>query len=560
MRRLDSLSRQALWFAEQLKKKPSPSRILSYLFRRTWHLIRQLEPYRYRGRFSRREIADRIASLPTRPELTIVLQASPCTRVQRNRSLKSIARQLYAPSEICVAADFTHVSEVGRVTNLPVNRRPSGNYCVFLNLGDELCEDALFEIALAIQQNAADVIYSDEDFIGAFNRLKRPHFKPDFSPFYLLGYNYIGNLVAARTELVVDKDLLPDAPSAANNYLRTLRLARHAHQVHHVAKILCHTRFALLQGTDSEYQGLQTYLRQEKMDAEIETLPEPHVFRLRYRIRKTPLVSIMIPFRDKPQLLERCVRSILEKTGYPHYEIILISNQSEQPQTLRLVDDLERHNSRITLLHFDHPFNFSLINNFGSQSAKGEHLLLLNNDTEVIERDWLSALLEYSQMDQVGCVGAKLLYKSNQAIQHAGMIMDNLQVAHAHREAPGSSPGYFNRLITPQACTALTAACLMVKKSVYDTLGGLEEKLAVEFNDVDFCLRVREMGLENIWTPFSVLNHDECASRGLNWQDVYSEQAENERAFMHDRWGEVLLKDPYYNDNLKSLFRTPFSF
>jgi GT2 family glycosyltransferase len=557
---LGAFIRQVQWAHEQLKKRPSFSRVFAYLMFRGWHVVRQLKPYRYTAEFDRGALAAQIADLPARPSISVVLQSAGCTAIQRERCLDSIARQVYPPADICLTGDPQGETDFAAAAGLPITRQPRGDYCVFLMLGDQLCENALYEFALAIVRHNADFIYSDEDFLTEAHRLTRPHFKPDFSLAYLMGYHYIGNLVAAKTTLLREHCVTPDSPAFSNRYLRTLRLACHAQRVHHVAKVLCHTRIASLQDAASEQQALSQYLAEGDIPAEVTTTPEPHVFRVRYAIRQGARVSIMIPFRDGPALLERCVRSVLDKTDYRDYEILLVSNQSRQPETLHLLDEFDRQEARIRVLHYDAAFNFSLINNFASRSATGHHLLLLNNDTEVIEPGWLKAMLEYSQMEDIGCVGAKLLYKSNGAIQHAGMVLADNQVAHAHREVDGASPGYFNRLATPQNCMAVTGACLMVKKGVYERLGGLDERFAVEFNDVDFCLRVRSIGLQNVWTPFSVLYHDESASRGLDWQNRFSAQAAEELAYMRSRWGNALTHDPYYNENLKSLFRSPFSF
>jgi O-antigen biosynthesis protein len=289
-------------------------------------------------------------------------------------------------------------------------------------------------------------------------------------------------------------------------------------------------------------KSLQDALTRRGIEGTVESGLIPSLFRVKRAIKGKPLVSILIPFRDHPEMLARCLRSIREKTTYDRYEFILIDNGSSQKETAQLVEQ-EKREPNVTVLRVDEPFNFSRLNNNAAKVAKGEHLLLLNNDTAVIEPEWLSSMLEHSQRPEVGAVGARLLYEKNM-IQHAGVIMGIGEVAgHASRMTPDGDPGYFGTTYMIRNFSAVTAACLMTRKSVYEELGGLNEvDLAVAYNDVDYCLRLREKGYLVVYTPYAKLTHYESVSRGFI-------NNPRESAYMCRRWAKE-LRDPYYNPNL----------
>jgi GT2 family glycosyltransferase len=272
----------------------------------------------------------------------------------------------------------------------------------------------------------------------------------------------------------------------------------------------------------------------------------PGRYRVRPRILNPELVSIIIPTRDKTKLLETCIRSIEQKTDYPNYEIIIVDNGSVEARTLEY---FKRTPHRV--LSFNQKFNYSRINNFGAQHARGKYLLFLNNDTEVISGEWISAMVEYAQQDPIGIVGAKLLYR-NRTIQHVGVVLGLGGVAgHAFSRFPERTSQYFGLNNCIRNYSAVTGACMMIRKEVFDRVGGFDERLAVAFNDVDLCLRVRDRGWRIVWTPYATLYHYESASRGFTLDPA-------EIRFMQERWGQALLQDPFYNPNLTTR-RTDFS-
>jgi GT2 family glycosyltransferase len=263
------------------------------------------------------------------------------------------------------------------------------------------------------------------------------------------------------------------------------------------------------------------------------------------------LVSLIVPTRDRLDVLRPCVEALLQRTAYRHFEVLIVDNQSSRPETLAYLGDVARRDARVRVLRWDYPFNYSAINNFAAAQAGGAILGLLNNDVEPINADWLDEMVRQAVRPEIGCVGAKLYYPSGR-IQHAGVILGIGDVAgHGHKYFPGTASGYFGRLKVVQNLSAVTGACLMVRKQVFEQVGGLDaEHLPVAFNDIDFCLRVREAGYRNLWTPYAELYHHESVSRG--GEDTPEKQARfrAEVEYMKATWGEQLIQDPAYNTNL----------
>ena len=349
----------------------------------------------------------------------------------------------------------------------------------------------------------------------------------------------------------------------AQDYDLLLRATERGERVRHIAQVLYHWRMtpgstattssAKPKSWEAGQRALSESLARRGVSASAEPGPYPNTFRVRRPIVGQPLVSILVPFRDKPELLSTCIESILEKTDYPHFEIVGIDNGSIDPQMHLLMRELERRDSRVRFVTYEAPFNYSSINNFGARRARGEHLLLLNNDTEIIEAVWLRSLLEHSQRPEVGVVGAKLLY-SDSRIQHAGVIVGIGGVAgHAHLLQPCDHPGYFSRAQLQQNMSAVTFACAMTRRDVFEKLGGLNEReLSIAFNDIDYCLRAREAGYLVVYTPYATLYHHESKTRG--YEDNPEKQARffREITYMQARHAAILQQgDPYYNPNLR---------
>lgn len=502
--------------------------------------------------------------------------------------LASVKGQTYPDWELCLAdgSDDKHryvqalceqeakADPRVRYRKLPENRGISGNtnecirmaagsWLALLDHDDLLHPSALYEMMKVISAGPADLVYTDENTFSetpkdAFN----PHFKPDYAPDNLRANNYICHFTAFR------KDLLEKAGGGfdpafdgSQDHDLILRLTELAEHIVHIPKILYYWRAhqgstaeavqAKPYVTEAGKNAVRAHLRRIGLEGEVTDSPVPSVYRIRYRLTSDPLVSILIPNRDHKDDLERCVGSILDKTTYEKYEIIIIENNSEKPETFDYYKKLKR-DPKIRIITYDRPFNYSALNNAGFREAKGEQILLLNNDTEVLSPDWLQEMLMYAQREDVGAVGAKLYYPDG-TIQHAGIgIGIKMLAGHYHRHFPGKHPGYFGRLVYAQDVSAVTAACMMVPRCVYEEMNGLDESFPVVFNDVDFCLRIRESGRLIVWTPWAELVHHESRSRGRD-EDTPEKKAFflKETNRFQRKWNRILTEgDPYYNPNL----------
>jgi GT2 family glycosyltransferase len=332
-------------------------------------------------------------------------------------------------------------------------------------------------------------------------------------------------------------------------------------RIRHVPHVLYHWRS--IHGSTAALPANKTYATGAGMKAledhfasatsgiRIEPGPIPTVYRVRRPVPDhPPLVSVLMPTRDGRQVLDRAIATVLQKTTYPRFELVVIDNQSRDPGTLASLQELER-SGRGRVIRYDRPFNFSSINNFAVGLARGEVVVLLNDDVAVIEADWLTELATQAIQPGIGCVGAKLLYPDD-TVQHAGVLLGLYGVAgHVFRGIPRDAQGYFARALLPQNLSAVTGACMAVRKSIYQEVGGLDEQnLPVAFNDIDFCIRVREAGYRNVWTPYALLYHHESVSRGREDTPEKRQRFARECEYMKRRWGRVLLEDPFYNPNL----------
>jgi GT2 family glycosyltransferase len=335
-------------------------------------------------------------------------------------------------------------------------------------------------------------------------------------------------------------------------------------QIFHLPRILYHagsgpaTRNLLPRAQAEQDFGrmaLEDYRQRNHIPGSVQKGTHPGTYRLQRKLTASPKVAIIIPFRDKVQLLVRCLTSIMGKTDYPHYEIMLVDNQSREPETLAYLQQLS-HNRNIRVLAYNQAFNFSAINNFAVAHTDRKYLLFLNNDTEIISPGWLRAMLEHITREEVGVVGAKLLYP-NQTIQHGGVVMGIMRICdHPYRYFPADHPGYFGQLQVVRNCSAVTGACLLTRKSLFQAVGGFEaEHLPVALNDIDLCLKILEKGYLVVWTPYALLYHHEYSSRGDDRESREKYIRSNaEMAYMEKKWGHSIDYDPYYNPNLTRLF------
>lgn len=515
--------------------------------------------------------------------------------------LDSVVNQTYENWELCLAdgSDSAH-EEVGKICaeymekdgrgrivyeKLAKNEGISGNtnacykmatgsYIGLFDHDDILHPCALYEYVKAINEQGADYLYCDETTFksGDINKMLTMHFKPDYAPDNLRANNYICHFSVFSRELLEGTELFRSRFDGSQDHDMILRLTDRAKKVVHIPKLLYYWRshagsvasgieaktyaIAAAKGAVAEHlknHGFENF-RIESTRA-FET-----IFRIRYQILGNPMISIVIANKDHVTDLKRAVTSILEKSTYDNYEIIIVENNSESEEIFAYYDSLREYDN-VKVVRYEGKFNYSAVNNFGVSHAKGDYILLLNNDTEVITVNWMEELLMYAQRKDVACVGAKLYYP-DKTIQHAGVVIGlgaHRTAGHTHYKMPRQNLGYMGRLCYAQNVSAVTGACLMVKKALFEEVGGLNENLEISLNDVDFCLRLLQKGYLNVFTPFCELYHYESASRGLDDKGEKAERYNKESEYFRKEWKELLeAGDPYYNPNF-SLDRSDFS-
>jgi GT2 family glycosyltransferase len=544
---------------------------------------------------ARAAIRERIAAMPSTPSISVLLPVYNTPERWLRRCLDSMLAQLYPHWQLCIADDASTESHVRRVMDEYAAREPrikvvqraenghisaasnsalklaSGDWIALLDHDDELPEHALYHVARAILDHPdAALIYSDEDKITEDGTRFDPYFKPDWNPELFLSQNMISHLGVYSTHLVRELGGFRKGFEGSQDYDLALRVIEHIkpEQIVHVPRILYHWR--AIRGSTALATQEKNYAAQAAIDAVRDHLhrigKEANVepgelgyHNVRYALAAPePPVSLIVPTRDRVDLLRTSVGSVLECTDYPDLELIIIDNQSSDPETLAWMDEVSANDSRVRILRFDEPFNFSRMNNFAVSHASGSIVGLLNNDIEAHDGNWLREMVRHATRDEIGAVGAKLYYPDGR-IQHAGVIVGYLGVAgHAYCGKPHDHSGQMGRAFLTQNLSAVTAACLLIRKSVYLEVGGMNEELGVAFNDVDFCLRIQRAGYRNVWTPHAELVHHESASRGHENTPEKQARFEGEVRKMQAIWGESLLSDPAYNPNL-SLVGEPYA-
>lgn len=441
----------------------------------------------------------------------------------------------------------------------------TGNYIGLFDHDDILHPCVLFEYRRVIAEQGADYIYCDEATFknGNIDKMITLHFKPDYAIDTLRANNYICHFSVFARELLEGTELFRSQFDGSQDHDMILRLTTAAKKVVHVPKLLYYWRShpgsvasdisAKTYAIEAARGAVADHLRSQGFgDFEIiSSRAFETIFRIKYALTGTPKISIIIANKDHYEDLSRCISSILDKSTYENFEIIVVENNSTTAEIKEYYEELSRH-PKIRIVTYEGEFNYSRINNFGAGFAQGEYLLLLNNDTQVISVNWMEELLMYGQRPDVGAVGAKLYYP-DKTIQHAGIVIGlgaHRTAGHTHYKVNYENVGYMGRLCYAQDVTAVTGACLLVKKELYDRLGGLDESFAVALNDVDFCLRLREEGYLNVFNPYCELYHFESRSRGLDDRDEKAERYDRESAHFREKWKEALSKgDPYYNPN-----------
>jgi len=539
-------------------------------------------------------IIKRMDALDSKPRVSVVMPTYNPNPEWLIEAIESVRKQIYPNWELCIADDAStdehirHILEdyVRKDNRIKVIfRENNGHICVssnsalslatgewvaFLDHDDVLTEHALFWVVDAINRNSeAQLIYSDEDKIDAQGHRCDPYFKSEWNPYLFRSHNMITHLAVYKKVLIDRVGGLREGFEGAQDYDLVFRCTEqlHANQIVHVPRVLYHWRIHQSSTAQSSEAKPYAYIAGEKAINEhlartgiigYAELLDFGMYRVHYALPKhEPLVSLIIPTRNSHQLVRQCIESILNNTRYGNYEILLVDNGSDEPESLRYFDELGRHPA-IRVIRDARPFNYSMLNNAAVKQARGALIGLINNDIEVITPEWLGEMVSLAMQPGVGVVGARLWYPDN-CLQHGGVILGLGGLAgHSHKCLPKGELGYVARASVIQGLSAVTAACLVVRKEIFDQVGGLEEKLKVAYNDVDFCIKVREAGYQNVWTPYAELYHHESATRGYEDTPEKKLRFSKETAFMKQRWGELLMNDPAYSPNL-TLDREDFS-
>ena len=529
----------------------------------------------------------RIKLFKNRPTISVVMPTYNTPIHWLTEAIESVRNQIYPHWELCIADDAStdqavrtvleryakedvRIKVVFREQNGHISAASnsaltlvSGQWVALLDHDDLLTEHALFWVADAINQNPeAGLIYSDEDKLDAKGQRFAPYFKCELNLELLLAQNMISHLSVYRSDLLKTLNGFRLGFEGAQDYDLVLRAVEQLNpqQVVHIPRVLYHWRAipgsTALAADEKNYAAdtgrlaVAEHLKRRGLAAVVTAAPEaPQFNRVRFVLPDPlPLVSVIIPTRDLVDLLSTCIESIFRLTTYPAFEIIIIDNGSSETATADFFASLPA--DRVKVVRDDSPFNFSALNNRGAKVARGDLLCLMNNDIEIITPDWLEEMVSFAVQSEIGCVGARLWYPDGR-LQHGGVIVGLGGVAgHSHKYALKGLSGYFKRSVLHQSLCAVTAACIVVRRSCFEAVNGLDENFAVAFNDVDFCLRIKEAGYRNVWTPCAEMIHHESVSRGQN--DTPDKQAlfASEVQKMKGRWGEKLLVDPAYSPNL----------
>ncbi len=571
---------------------------VSGLIRRAIHGPAVAQNFDYDTWFRARRVTEtelekqRAAHFSCEPKISVCIPLYN-TRPEFLRDIvNSILAQSYQNWELCLA-DGSTTDEPGRIVadeygnepriryqKLAVNAGISGNTNAALKMAtgdfimlsdhDDLVEaDAMYEIVRAINQSPdVDVVYTDEDVVNEQGTVfYDPHLKPDFSIDYLMSLNYITHIFVARKSIVDETGGFGDAYNGAQDWDMILRCCEKARRVAHVPKILYHWRASSgstagnpdskMYAVDAGRRAVGDYMQRNGLDGRLEYTLDFICFHPILSVKKDPKVSIIICSCDHADLLKTCIDSILSKSTYDNYEILVVENNSKEQATFDYYEKIQKEDSRVRVVTYTEkgPFNYSRVNNFGAAQADGEYLIFLNNDTKVISRDWIEGMLGYCQRPDVGIVGAKLYY-GDLTVQHCGIVIGMGGFAgHVLTGQPADSAGYMMLLHATHDVSAVTAACMMTKKQVFDEVGGFTEELRLALNDVDYCLKVRETGKLVVVDVAVELYHFESKSRGYEDTPERKERFKNEIRLFRKRWKKILDEgDPYYNPNLSLMY------
>lgn len=520
------------------------------------------------------------------PLISVIIPTYNVSKDLLCECLDSILNQSYSNFEICIADDHStnqetldtlkqyeqndKVKVVYRVENGHISEASNsaleiatGEYIALVDNDDVLDKDALYHMVDKLNQHKYDLIYSDEDKLNFNGKRCFPHFKPDYSVDTFLSSNYFCHFTMIKKSIVDELKGFRNEYNGAQDYDLFLRVIDKTNNIGHVSRILYHWRMTegstSSKGDNKNYayiagkKALEDYLKRNNIKARIHMLGNPQMYRIEYVLDQEPKISIIIPTKDKSDVLKTCIDSIYNKTNYKNYEIIVIDNNSNEDNTFKLLKEYEKKDN-FNSYRLECPFNYSYINNYAVSKSTGEYIVLLNNDTEIISPNWLKEMVGYASQKHVGCVGAKLLYP-NRTVQHCGVVTGVGGIAmHANVSTGDDNYGYFGRLVSVYDWSCVTAACLMIKKEKFESIGQLDEDLKVAYNDVDLCLKCIDKGLYNVVLPHVKLFHYESLTRGDDMSPSQKERFTKEINYMCDKWKDKLINDSFYNINLSHTY------
>lgn len=571
---------------EELRKQNKPKGFLSRLFGKESVAEGGYEAWLARHKVDKRTLRrQKHAAFAQKPLISIVIPLYCTPLPYLKELLESVRRQSYENWQLCLAdgspddkaKEFIekHYGREKRIVyrkleengGISVNTNEAvalatGEYLMLCDHDDTLEPDALYEIVKAINDTGADVLYTDEDKVSMDGQhYFDPNFKPDFNLFRLRENNYICHIFVVKKSLTDETGLLRSEFDGAQDFDFILRCCEKAQKITHIPKVLyhwrCHMDSTAADPSSKAYayeagrKAVREHYQRLGIDAKVEMTERPGWYRSHVKVQGNPLISVIIPNKDHTDDLELCLFSMTRKSTYRNYEILIVENNSEKEETFEYYKKLPDRYPKARVLTWEKEFNYSAINNFAAKEAKGEYLLFLNNDVEILTPDWMEEMLQNCQQEDVAVVGAKLYYPDD-TIQHAGVVLGlGGIVGHIMCRASREDPGYFGRMISVQEISAVTAACMMVKKSDFDAVGGLDETFQVAFNDIDLCMKFRAAGKKIIFTPYAELYHYESKSRGLEDTPEKQFRFDKEVKRFQEKWAQQLeMGDPYYSPNL----------
>ena len=582
----DSVTKTYTIDIEELRKQNKPKGFLSRLFGKESVAEGGYEAWLARHKVDKRTLRrQKHAAFAQKPLISIVIPLYCTPLPYLKELLESVRRQSYENWQLCLAdgspddkvKEFIekHYGREKRIVyrkleengGISVNTNEAvalaaGEYLMLCDHDDTLEPDALYEIVKAINDTGADVLYTDEDKVSMDGRhYFDPNFKPDFNLFRLRENNYICHIFVVKKSLTDETGLLRSEFDGAQDFDFILRCCEKAQKITHIPKVLyhwrCHMDSTAADPSSKAYayeagrKAVREHYQRLGIDAKVEMTERPGWYRSHVKVQGNPLISVIIPNKDHTDDLELCLFSMTRKSTYRNYEILIVENNSEKEETFEYYRKLPDRYPKARVLAWEKEFNYSAINNFAAREAKGEYLLFLNNDVEILTPDWMEEMLQNCQQENVAAVGAKLYYPDD-TIQHAGVVLGLGGIAgHIMCRASKEDPGYFGRMISVQEISAVTAACMMVKKSDFDAVGGLDETFQVAFNDIDLCMKFRAAGKKIIFTPYAELYHYESKSRGLEDTPEKQFRFDKEVKRFQEKWAQQLeMGDPYYSPNL----------